>query len=448
MIESFFITGLVYNNGSSINYLFMILLLALLLHITLILIRGYFLSVEFTLYPYLTAHGFLPYRDIIDQHFPTLLFGPFSLPTFLTANPWPLLAVFLFVLCLTDILFYASLVRYKVARPAIWLVLYLLSSVYFSGNVLWLETFINLLLTLWFFLSFSKLSSAKFVSGLLVSQILLLRPTIFPAIVFLVLGLSLSVTPLFLVGLFIGLLLPGIYLVRYNLVSDFYRLAIDFNQHIYPREAFLLPVKRQIIYLLFWLSPTVYFLLKKKRILLLISLTFLFFLIFPRFGFEHLQPLFLCATLFWALSSPKQKMLIYFFIFALFVLSLISSIRHPYGNYFLNPETENVSAIVKALPGQDIYLLGASDLIYPLSGKLPPHFTYLPSLPWYFSQKDFRDRVIDSLSDKNTPVLVDYNAEVDGSNVLDSSNEVFKYIRMNFAPGEKIGHYQIFIPIK
>jgi len=67
---------------------------ALLLHISLIYLRGYFLSGEFTLYPYLVSRGFLPYRDLIDQHFPTLLFGPFSLPAILTTNPWPLMGVF------------------------------------------------------------------------------------------------------------------------------------------------------------------------------------------------------------------------------------------------------------------------------------------------------------------------------------------------------------------
>src|SRR5258706_2651111 len=419
---------------------------ALILHLSLVLIRGYFLSIEFTLYPYLTSHGFLPYRNIIDQHFPTLLFGPFSLPAFLTTNPWPLLAVFLGTLCLTDILFYLSLIRFKVHQPFLWLIFYIVSSVYFSGNTLWLETFINLLLSAWLFLSFSKFPVSKFISGLLFSQIILLRPTILPAILFLIFGLYLPITALFLAGIFAGFFIPGVYLLRHHLTSDFYRLTIEFNQQAYPRGAFLLPAKRQIIYLLLWLSPIIYSLIRKRKRLLLICLASFLLLIFPRFGFEHLQPLFLCTVLFWALNSKKPQPLIYFLIFSLFCLSLIASLRHPYGNYFLNPDVKNISQTVRALPGQNIYLLGASDLIYPLSGKTPPQFTYLPYLPRYFSQTDFTDRGIKSLSDKNTPVLLDYSASIDGVNILESSGQILEYIRMNFTPGKKISHYQLFLP--
>src|SRR5258706_7714594 len=90
---------------------------ALILHLSLVLIRGYFLSIELTLYPYLTSHAFLPYRNIIDQHFPTLLFGPFSLPAFLTTNPWPLFAAFLGTLCLTGLLLFLFFFRFNVHQP-------------------------------------------------------------------------------------------------------------------------------------------------------------------------------------------------------------------------------------------------------------------------------------------------------------------------------------------
>ena len=415
-------------------------------HATLIIFRGYFLSIEFTLYPYLTSHGFLPYQNIIDQHFPTLMFGPFSLPVFLTSNPWPILGLFLTVLCLTDVLLYASLIRFEVKKPFVWLVLYIVSSSYFSGNVLWIETFVNLLLATWIFLSFSIRPGTRFVSGLILSQIFLLRPTIIPAVAILFFGLSYSVSLPLVLGLISGIGVPLIFLFHQDILQDFYRLAIVFNGSVYPHGAQLLPAKRQILTLFLFIAPVFCALIKRKKYIFLLSLTFIFILIFPRFGYEHLQPLYLCAVLFWALNQSRPDKVVYLFILIFLALNIVSSIRHPYGNYFLTPEVKSIAQTVKDLPGSTVYLLGASDLIYPLSGKIPPKYTYLPSLPWYFGQQEFVDRVIVSLSDKNTPVLVDYSSAVDGYNVLESSGLLFEYIKMNFIPGEKIGNYRIFFP--
>lgn len=422
-----------------------VFLLILLAHPVAVYLRGYFLSVEFTLYPYLTAHGFLPYQNLLDQHFPTLFFGPFSLPAFLTVNPWPLLALFLGVLVLTDLLLWASLTRSKVRQPLIWLLFYLTSSLYFSGSTLWIETFVNLLLSVWLFLSHSSRPSARIISGLLLSQVLLLRPTIAPALLFLFLGFGVPFSPLLLGGLLTGFLIPALYLVRYNLFGEFYRLAIVFNTQVYPAAARLLPAKRQILLLVLWLFPVGLKLLKNKKFFLLLSLISFFVLIVPRFGYEHLQPLFLCVTLVWAINSTTPPKIIYLMIVILFVLNLVSSIRHPYGNYFLTPEVKSISEVVRRLPGQEIYLLGASDLIYPLSGKLPPQKTYLPSLPWYFTQSDFTGRVIRSLSG-GAPVLVDYTASVDGYNTVESSGPIFEYIKINFTSEPPIGNYQLFLP--
>ncbi len=427
---------------------FRILLLpsVLILHTLLIFLRGYFLSIEFTLYPFLRIHGFLPYQDIIDHHFPSLLFGPFALPALLTSNPWPLLAVFLTVLCITDILLYGVLIKFRVRLPLVWTILYVVTSVYFSGNVLWIETFVNLLITLWLFLSFSDRPISKFTSGLLISQIILLRPTLFPALIFMFFGLSLPVSVFLFIGFIVGLLIPGIYLYHFNLIDAFYRLAIVFNSQIYPAAAKLLPAKRQVLLLLLWLAPTVYSLFRNKKYLLLASLFFTLLLVVPRFGFEHLQPLFLIATIYWSLNWKGSGRMVLAFIIILFSLNLISSVRHPYGNYFFTPQVQKVSQFVKQLPGNTIYLLGASDLIYPLSGKYPPNFTYLPSLPWYFSQKDFGKKVISSLAGGYTPVVIDFSATVDGYNVVEKSGPILEYIKMNYNQGETIENYVIYYP--
>jgi hypothetical protein len=418
---------------------------ALIFHISLILARGYFLSPEFTLYPYLVSRGFLPYRDIIDQHFPSLLFGPFSLPSFLTVNPWPLLALFLLTLCLTDIFLYASLYRFKVKKPLVWLILFILTSVYFSGNILWIETFVNLLLAVWLFLSFSKNNLRRFVSGFLLSQIILLRPTFTPALLILLFSFSGLSWSLFFGGLS-GLAIPALFILKQEIFTDFYRLTIQFNQSVYPKEASLLPGKRQIFFLLVWVAPLVSQIIKYKKYLYFGVIALSVLLLFPRFGYEHLQPVFLIGVLFWSLLQKKPGIIVYSFIFCLFLLNLISAIRHPYGNFYLTPDIHKAVQEIKEIPGIEIYLLGAPDILYQLSDKIPPNYTYVPSLPWYLSQEDFVDKIILSLEKSKSFVLVDFESEIDGKNIALESGRVLEYIRINYIGVDKIGNYQLFLP--
>ena len=417
----------------------------LLFHTVLIFVRGYFLSPEFTLYPYLTSHGFLPYRDIVDQHFPTLLFGPFSLPGILTTNPWPLLGVFVAVLCLTDILLYASLIRFKIKQPLAWLVLFIVSSVYFSGYVLWLETIVNLLIALWLFLSFSKNNLRRFASGFFLSQIILLRPTITPALIIIFFSFS-SFSWSMLFGGVVGIAIPALFIIKQGLFSDFFRLAILFNKEIYPVEALLLPTLKQIATLLFWLFPVIYSVIKNKKYLSLVTLIFLLALAYPRFGYEHLQPMILIAVIFWALINGKPKFSVYVFIVLFFCLNLVSAVRHPYGNFYYTPEIQNDVEPIKNLTFQEVYFLGVPDILYPLSGKTPPNFTYVPSLPWYLHQKNFQDKIISSLEYSKPAILIDFGAEVDRKNIVIESQKVIEYIKMNYTKGENIGNYQLFLP--
>lgn len=429
--------------SAKLKYLF--LPSALILHIILIFIRGYFLSAEFTLYPYLVSRGFLPYRDIVDQHFPTLLFGPFSLPAFLTTNPWPLLGVFLLTLCLTDIFLYTALIRFKVKNPLVWLVLFVVSSVYFAGYILWIETFVNLLISVWLFLSFSKNNLRRFASGFLLSQIFLLRPTVAPALLILLLSFSGFSWALIFGGL-AGFGIPALFILKQGIGNEFYRLAIQFNREVYPHEATIFPGKRHITTLFLWLSPVFYSIIKNKKIHYLMILICLLLLALPRFGYEHLQPLYLLGVLFWAISSNKPPSVVYVFILTLFILNIISAIRHPYGNFYKNPDVIRASNEIKKIPGSEIYFLGVPDILYQLSNKIPPLYTYVPSLPWYLHQSDLRDKIIYSLQISRPPVLVDLQAEVDEKNIVTESGNLFEYIKMNYTKGEKIGRYQLFLP--
>jgi len=325
------------------------------------------------------------------------------------------------------------------------LVLFIVSATYFSGNILWLETFVNLLLSLWMFLTFSKNKLRQFASGFLLSQILLLRPTIAPALLVLILSFSTFSYSLVLGGI-IGLAIPTLFIVWQGIFVDFFRQVILFNQQVYPQEAQIFPAKRQAISLLLWLGPVIYSVIKNKKYQYLIIIFSLLFLGYPRFGFEHLQPLFLLAIIFWALLCKKPSIVVIIMIVFFFILNMISSIRHPYGNYYLTPEIKTEAEQIKSIPGIYIYFLGVPDILYQLTNKIPPQYTYIPSLPWYLYQIDFQNKIINSLKDSKSPVLVNFQAEVDGKNIVVESGKLIEYIKMNYTEAEKIGRYQLFLP--
>lgn len=406
------------------------------LHLLLIFAKGYFLSAEFTLYPYLVSRGLLPYKDIIDQHFPSLFFGPFSLPYFLTDHPVKLLLLFLSVLALGDWLLYRFLIKTKSPHPIILLLLYILVSVYFSGHILWVEVFVNLFLLIWLNLRGNKLQ--QLLSGFLLSQIILMRPTFAPALFFLFFSFG-KIGIHYLLGGFVGFLLPVLYLQINHLWTNFYNLAFIFNSQIYPIGAKLFPSLREMVIVSTLFISSFW---KNKKPFLLLAVISSLILAYPRFGLEHLQPFVLIAIL--VISEAKKIYIVYFLIFVFGLLNPMSLFRHHYGNYFYPPELYSLSDKVKNLPGNNIYLLGASDLIYPLANKLPLNNFYLPSLPWYLNYPAFQSRLFVALDHPGSYVLVDNDFSVDGKKLSETSPAIIKFVQSKFNLIEQFGRYSLY----
>ncbi len=55
-----------------------LLLFIILIHIFITFKLIFFPYPELFIYPYLTNHGLLPYKQILDQHFPGLMFLPIN----------------------------------------------------------------------------------------------------------------------------------------------------------------------------------------------------------------------------------------------------------------------------------------------------------------------------------------------------------------------------------
>lgn len=380
----------------------------------------------------------MPYRDIVDQHFPTIFFGPFSLPYFLTDSSAKLLILFLSIVFISDILLYRFLIKSKSNYPRLLLLAYILISFYFSGHILWVETFVNFFLLVWLSIKDNQKSWNSLFSGFLLCQVLLLRPTFTPALLFLFFSYEQINWSYFLGGL-VGVLIPALYLQINHLWSNFYNLTIRFNSQVYAEQAKLLPGKKEMIVVLFLALSS---LVKNTRLLLFFALISSLLLGYPRFGLEHLQPFVFIAVLI--LAQVKNKKIILFVISVFIFLNLLSLSRHRYGNYFYPPELYQISSFVKSLPGESIYLLGAPDLIYPLSGKLPPKNYYLPSLPWYLNDLTFQQKLYNSITYPGSLVLVDDEFRVDGEKLTRSTPAIIKYVKENFTSINSFGRYTLY----
>lgn len=412
--------------------------LLVVLHLVFIVFRGYFLSPEFTVYPFLTAHGFLPYANLIDQHFPALLFGPFSLPARLTVNPQPLLWLFLSLTAATDLLLFFS-------TSLVWLLLWIAASAWFSGNTLWFETFIVLLFSLILFLRSSRRPLISLARGFLLGLLFLLKPALLPALaIFLILTGPFSL-PFLLAGFLLPILVTALYLFKFQLPTAFFDLTVRFNREYYLPYAAKLPSLRQILEASAVFFPIAFVLVARRRFLAILLVIFAAVLAYPRFEYVHLLPALFLAI--YALSQIKIKNTgpLFLFLAVLFVFTFVKAVGRGYGNFYLSAQTQKAALYLRGLPGTSLYLLGGSDLLYPLTDRVPPFFTYLPSLPWYLKNPNFAKRVVDALKiSPGTPVLVDGSASVDGVNIQESSGPIWFYIKDNYQLVETIGNYRIY----
>ena len=421
--------------------------LAFLLPTFYLLLKGYFLSIEFTLYPYLTSAGLLPYKNIVDQHFPSLFFGFFSLPYYLVDKPEKLLILLILLNTGTAYFLYLFLKNEKVQNSQWWLFMFSLLQIYFSANYLWTETFVCFFLSLVLHSNRYSNKAIGLLSGLVLFQVVLIRPT---SIIFVFLYYLFYIRNKIYVflGGFVSFILSISYLLYYQLLPNFVQLAIEFNKHVYSQHQSPTPGKRQIISLIALVAVFCYLLIKKKKYFFLIAGISTLALIYPRFGFEHLQLFGLSFVYF--LSQIKINSKEYYLIFTtvtiLFLQSILGITRARYGNYFHSPELYHQASQLRHLVQKEVYLLGASDLLYPLSEKLPPNKYYLPSLPWYLNQPDFVKQLITNLQSSKALVLLDPNFTVDDQKLITSSPEIYTYIKMNYILDGQIGSLELYKP--
>lgn len=409
----------------------------LLLHLTLIIFGGYFLSPEFTLYPYLTSQGFTPYLTLIDQHLPIIFFGPLSLPYWLIENRSILLSLFITILLFTDYLFYLS-IKSKSNHPVFFTFALIVFSWFFGGNFFWLSTFITFFSSLTLYLS-SFHKPQPILLGFFLGLIFLIKPTLFPALV--LLALYLKIDKRTILGFLIPIAIITLYLAKLNLFQQFSALVLNFNSNYYLPLAKQLPNKRQLFLILLAFVPNLYLLFLKNKSALIVT-TFFLILTYPRFEYLHLGPFILVLLYFTSTLklSQNQSLALILTTTLFFSLSLIKLKNFRYGDFYFNQQVTQTSENIKALPGENILILGGSELIYPLSSKTPPRI-YIPPLPWYFADLEYQQKILSALNETQTPILYYPSASVDGVPISQYTNFLNETLETRYNREEHVDYY-------
>ncbi len=141
--------------------------LILLVHGFILTRLIYFPYPELFIYPYLTNNGFLPYKHILDQHFPglsflTINFNNLGLTSPEIARIWSIgiiaiNQIFLFII--------GKKLLGSPARALLVNLLYLAWQPFLEGWVLWIDSFLPLLLLPAFYLLLLKKNLCFFWSG-------------------------------------------------------------------------------------------------------------------------------------------------------------------------------------------------------------------------------------------------------------------------------------------
>lgn len=431
------------------------------LHSILLSKISFFPYPEFFVYPYLTSKGFVPYKEILDQHFPGFMFFPVNFYSLGIREPADFrLVQYATVFISHLLLFFASLKIFKggylVFIPNI---LYFFYQTFLEGWVLWIDTLVTPLFLLAFLL-LKKNNKSLFFAGLVLGIALLFKQTTVPLIFFLIIyflgtGLPLKSIFYFLLGLLPTIGLLAFYILKLGILDDFWYWTVVFNLEVFAklgRKAPTLPAVIQLLPLYFFSFVTILKIKRKENRLISLFFTALLAFVLARFDYVHLQPSLPFALLLFGIflknTSSKIKWIALLFQF-LFILFLFVPKMHTLccGKTLFFSEKEAIIADkVRNLSSENekVFAFATLPHIYVLADRLPPGRLFVFQFPWYMSVAE--QRVLSSL-EKDQPVVVirDLNAQVQGMKLIDYMGNIAKFINENYKVIDKIEEVEILI---
>lgn len=448
------------------------------LHLFLLSKLIFFPYPEMFIYSYLTKAGLLPYKQIMDQHFPGLLFLPINFATLGMVTPQIARFWHFGVVAFTQILLF--LIAKKMFRSGRFALLanflYLVWQPYFEGYVLWIDSFIPLMLlpAFYFLLEFKRKSGSRqlFLAGLFLGLALIFKQVVLPLIA-LILVLKLLDTKEFIktLPLIFGVATPiavmVFYIIRIGVWNDFIYWTVTFNLTTFAQMGRKYPGLFELIKTVpifgFAIMALVFsfFGINKSKLLnkdhpyqAVLSLFFLGSLIFAyaRFDYIHLQPALPFAILllvYLAIKIPKRYLLpiitVYLMASSYFLIPFYKMHVGDRILFFGEFERQVSKKVLQYVdPGKSVFAMGTTPHLYQMTATLPPGRVFVFQFPWFMVKAE--NRILSGIiSDPPVVIVRDKTAATGGKNLVSFMPNINKFVNDNYKVVEMLDNAEIMI---
>lgn len=440
--------------------------LILFLHIFVLTNLIFFPYPEFFIYPYLTNHGMLPYKQIFDQHFPGLMFFPLNFDNLGMKDAQYARLWLIDVVVLTQTLvFTISWKIFKRAKVAIFAsFLYLLWQPFLEGWVLWIDTFLPLFLLPAFYFIYRALEKQSDVckellaAGFFLGVALVFKQVVLPLILMVAVLLiwykrSFRGLAWFIAGLTPAPLFLVFYLLKIGVFPDAWYWTVVFNLTTFAEWGRKYPtftglVRGAGVYTPCFLLP----LLGQRKLYLTFGVFILGALmaIYARFDFVHFQPSLPFAVIASsALFFRLLRIRVWRFLMAGYALMALMWLIVFYRGHisskvmFFDEGTMAVSSKIREFtkPREEIFIFGPVPHLYQMSGTLPAGKIFVFQFPWFLRETE--DKFLDAL--KTSPprlVVQDRTVVIEGNPIVVYAQKLDQFIQTNYTVVERQGNVE------
>ncbi len=440
------------------NLPYLILGVILLLHSLILNKLIFFPYPELFIYPYLTNQGLKPYQQILDQHFPGLMFLPINFNNLGMTTPEIARIWLIAVVLLTHLLlFFISKDFFKSDKKALFVnLLYLVWQPFFEGWVLWIDSFLPLLLLPAFYFLYKR---RPFATGLFLGGAIVFKQVVIPLSFLIFIYIlwerrKIKDVAVYFIGLFIPIIAMLGYLFSIGVLKDFWYWTVTFNLTIFanygrkfaPTVGHILRVALVFgaggLVLRFWNERTV-------QILVIFLLGALATAI-SRFDFVHFQPALPFALLATVYGLGRLRGLgklgVTTFYGLILVWWLVIFYKGHLGDkiFFFDKQIYELVSKIKQYTkeGDKIFVYGAVPHLYQMSNTLPAGDIFVFQFSWFLQVSE--DRILRGLR-KDIPevIVANRNAEIEGQEIKDYAKKLDQYILQNYQPIDRVGSYVI-----
>ncbi len=435
----------------------MLILGILIGHLFLLLNLKFTAWPEMLLWPYMTIHALLPYKDAAIVHTPHLVIDLAVIYKIFGVGLIQLKVYTWSLIIFSDLVVYWVVKRFwnkKIAISSV--LLFAIWQLFFDGNGIWFDLILVPLALITFYLVKNK---RYFWAGMFWAFMFFTKQT---AVFFLIpIFLSIKKWKEFVFGTVFVLLIWTLILAVWGNLSDFYHWAIWYAIFVLPRaqgQIQLPDVKSLIISLFpFLIFVPLIIKTKTKNISLLLWAVAGMMGAYPRFEYFHFQPalpfLAIAGSLGVADIGKEKKFikvfLLFYFIGSLYLFANFFVRNWEEGTRFYEQEVVDVVRFVKAntKPEDKIFVMNWWDNIYPLTGTYPATDPWVPQLSWYQELPGIQEKEVSDL-EKSKPKLILLQDYTDSGLASYKPQKVYDYVMVNYKFRERIDGINVLVPNK